>query len=166
MKWTLLILGTLVITSAGFIAAGQSYDYPHLNLVAEGIEAPDCMDVPKLVVNGGVQCSEQAMDQWLREMRAWRAQRYVHPAAPAGIEPARDHRAVVAYPDVIGMRDGARAFAVALRPDNRDAPGFHRRPDGRVAGELVERLGGHRRGALGPLGRHGCGSLPGRTKLP
>src|SRR3984957_7387382 len=77
MKWTLLILGTLVITSAGFIAAGQSYDYPHLNLVAEGIEAPDCMDVPKLVVNGGVQCSEQAMDQWLREMRAWRAQRRI-----------------------------------------------------------------------------------------
>src|SRR5262249_52936203 len=35
--------------------------------------------------------------------RAWRAQRDVHPAVPGGGEPARDHRAVVAYSDVIGV---------------------------------------------------------------
>ena len=97
---------------------------------------------------------------------AWRAQRHVHPAAPAGMEPARDHRAVVAYSDVIGVRDGARAFAVTLLPDGSDTPGFHYRPDGRVAGELMERLGSHRRGALRPLGGHGCSSLPGSGELP
>ena len=77
-----------------------------------------------------------------------------------------DHRAVVAYSDVLGVRDGAQAFAVALWPDNGDAPGFHHRPDGRVAGELSERLGGHRRGAFGPLGGHGRRGLPGSGELP
>ena len=97
--------------------------------------------------------------------RAWRAQRYIHPAVPAGGNPARDHRVLVTHPRVIRVCNGARAFAVTLRPGNRGAPGFHHRPDGRVAGELMERLGGHRRGAFCPLGRHRCGGPPGRDEL-
>src|SRR5262249_36958882 len=47
---------------------------------------------------------------------AWRAQRYVCPVGPAGRQPAGDHRAVVAYPPVIGVGVGAGAFAGPLRP--------------------------------------------------
>jgi len=97
---------------------------------------------------------------------ARRAQRHVCPAAPSGREPAGDHRAVVAYPQVIGVGVGAGAFAVTLRPASHDAPDFPHRPYGRVAGELVERLGGHRRGALCPFGGHRFGGLPGSEELP
>jgi GNAT superfamily N-acetyltransferase len=98
--------------------------------------------------------------------RARRAQRHVCPLAPAGLEPACDHRASVAYPDVVGVRVGAWAFAGRLRPAGRAAPGSDHRPHGRVAGELVELLGGHRRGAFCPLGRHRCGGLAGGGQLP
>ena len=72
MKWSLRLLASFVIASASLFAEGQTPDYPHLHLEDQGIEAPSCMDVPRLVVNGGVQCTQQAMDQWLGEMRAWR----------------------------------------------------------------------------------------------
>jgi gamma-glutamyl hercynylcysteine S-oxide synthase len=77
MKWRLPILVTFVLASAGFFAEGQSFDYPHLHLEDEGIEAPSCMDVPKLIINGGVQCTQQEIDQWLRKMHAWRAMRRI-----------------------------------------------------------------------------------------
>jgi hypothetical protein len=97
---------------------------------------------------------------------ARRAQRHVHLAVPADGEPAGDHRAMVAHPKVVGMRDGARAFTGSLRPASHGAPGFPYCPHGRVAGELLKRLGCHRRGSFCPFGGYRRGGLPGSEELP
>lgn len=97
---------------------------------------------------------------------ARRAQRHVNIAVPADREPAGDHRAMVAYPKVVGVGDGARAFAGTLRPASHGAPGFPYRPHSRVVGELVECLGRHRRGSFCPFGGHRRGGLPGSEELP
>ena len=97
--------------------------------------------------------------------RARRAQWQVHHPGPAGGDSACDHCAVVTHPDVTRMRAGTRAFAVTQRPDNRDAPALQHRLDGRVAAELLNRLGGHCCGAFGPLSCHCRSGLPGGSKL-
>jgi len=52
--------------------------YPHLKLNTEGtMAAPDCANVPKLVIGGTVGCSSLEMQAWLSEMRAWRTERRI-----------------------------------------------------------------------------------------
>ncbi len=98
--------------------------------------------------------------------RARCAQQHLRPAVSATGQAADEHRLVVAYPYVIGMGAGARAFAVPLHPRGRAAHGFQEFPDSRVAGELAERVSCNRCGAFRPLGRHRRGGLPGRGELP
>jgi formylglycine-generating enzyme required for sulfatase activity len=52
-------------------------DYPHVKLGADGIAAPVCNDVSKLLVGGILVCSPQEMQTWLDEMRGWRANRRI-----------------------------------------------------------------------------------------
>lgn len=77
MNRSVLLLAAYVIASACFSAEGQSFDYPQLTIESEGIEAPSCVSVPDLLLNGGRYCTRQEMDEWLEEMRAWRAQRLI-----------------------------------------------------------------------------------------
>ncbi|MGC2212482.1 MAG: SUMF1/EgtB/PvdO family nonheme iron enzyme [Silvibacterium sp.] len=77
MKRSVLFLAACVVASAGFFAEGQAIDYPQLHLESEGIEAPTCLDVPKLLIGGTHACTQKEMDEWLQEMRAWRAQRLI-----------------------------------------------------------------------------------------
>jgi formylglycine-generating enzyme required for sulfatase activity len=71
----MLLLIILVAVFASTLAQGQLLDYPQLNLRSEGIEGPGCLNVPKLLIHGGHSCTQQEMDEWLLEMRAWRTQR-------------------------------------------------------------------------------------------
>ena len=52
-------------------------DYPHLKLGGEGLSAPDCNNVPKLLVGGVRGCSPEEMQTWLNEMRGWRTNRHI-----------------------------------------------------------------------------------------
>jgi hypothetical protein len=72
MKLGVLLI-TLIASSMANLATGQAVNYPNLEFVPEGIEAPACADVPKLVIDGGHPCTQQEMTEWLKEMRAWRA---------------------------------------------------------------------------------------------
>lgn len=69
------ILGLLLCCN-GVGALGQ-VDYPHLKLNLEGIAAPDCTDVPKLLVGGTRACSPQELKVWADEMRGWRDNRHI-----------------------------------------------------------------------------------------
>lgn len=77
MKRSVLLLAAFVAASACIAAEGQGFDYPQLKLEAEGIEAPSCTDIPELVIGGGRECTQQEMDEWLKEMRAWREQQLI-----------------------------------------------------------------------------------------
>jgi iron(II)-dependent oxidoreductase len=59
------------------LAASAQIDYPHLKLNTEGLSAPDCNDVPKLLIGGTRACSAQEMSTWLDEMRGWRENRHI-----------------------------------------------------------------------------------------
>jgi gamma-glutamyl hercynylcysteine S-oxide synthase len=52
-------------------------DYPHLKLTTEGITAPDCNDVGKLLIGGTQTCSPQGYQTWLSELRGWRTNRHI-----------------------------------------------------------------------------------------
>ena len=52
-------------------------DYPHVKLTTEGITAPECNDVPKLLIGGAHDCSPQEMQTWLNELRSWRTNRRI-----------------------------------------------------------------------------------------
>jgi iron(II)-dependent oxidoreductase len=67
---------TVLLCFSGAIALGQ-VDYPHLKLNPEGIAAPDCNDVPKLLVGGTRACSPQELKIWYDEIRGWRDNRHI-----------------------------------------------------------------------------------------
>lgn len=73
MKLSALVLALLVASTAALPAAGQAINYPNLRLDPQGIDAPACAEVPKLILNGGNPCTQPEMAEWLKEMRAWRA---------------------------------------------------------------------------------------------
>ena len=68
------LLATICLTTAGSIA---QVDYPHLKLGPEGIAAPECNDVPKLLIGGPRECPATEMKTWLDEMRGWRTNRHI-----------------------------------------------------------------------------------------
>ena len=70
--------------------------------------------------------------------RAWRAQRHVHQAVYASRQAAGDHRALIAYAQVIGMGVGTRTFAFTRYPTSRAAQALQQRTDSRVSSELME----------------------------
>lgn len=72
-----LLAAAFALASAGVLVHAQLVDYPKLNIENEGIEAPACVNVPKLLIGGGHPCTQQELDEWLKEMRAWRDQRRI-----------------------------------------------------------------------------------------
>ncbi len=52
-------------------------DYPHIKLGADGISAPVCYEVPKLLVGGTMACSPLDLHTWLDEMRGWCTNRHI-----------------------------------------------------------------------------------------
>lgn len=69
---------TLVL-SAFSVTSHAQIDYPHLKLYTEGIAAPDCNDVPKLLIGSTHPCSDSDMASWLKELRGWRVQSAARP---------------------------------------------------------------------------------------
>jgi gamma-glutamyl hercynylcysteine S-oxide synthase len=61
----------------GSLASRAQIDYPHLKLNPEGIAAPGCNEVPKLLVGGNKDCTPQETATWLEEMRGWRENRRI-----------------------------------------------------------------------------------------
>lgn len=72
MKLRALLIRFAVVSMAN-LAAAQTVNYPSLKFEPQGIDAPACADVPKLVLNGGNSCTQQELAEWFKEMRAWRA---------------------------------------------------------------------------------------------
>lgn len=70
----LVAAGLCCLCSAGLRA---QIDYPHLKLNTEGISAPGCNDVSKLLIGGNHGCSAQETQIWLDEMRGWRTNRQI-----------------------------------------------------------------------------------------
>ena len=52
-------------------------DYPHLKFDPEVIEAPDCLQVPKLLLDAGRPCTQAEVDQWFTELQQWRSSRRI-----------------------------------------------------------------------------------------
>jgi iron(II)-dependent oxidoreductase len=69
------LLATTLFSAS--LASFAQIDYPHLKLGTEGISAPDCNDVPKLLIGGTRACSLQEQKTWLQEMRGWRENRHI-----------------------------------------------------------------------------------------
>ena len=72
MKLSALLL-TVAVAGIASLAGGQTVNYPNLKFEPQGIDAPACAEVPKLVLDGGPSCSQQNTAEWLKQMRAWRA---------------------------------------------------------------------------------------------
>ena len=53
-----------------------SVDYPHVRLSNNGIAAPPCNEVPKLLT-GATGCTDQEIQTWLNEIRGWRTNRRI-----------------------------------------------------------------------------------------
>jgi iron(II)-dependent oxidoreductase len=69
-----VVAGVLCLGAASLRA---QVDYPHIKLGVEGLSAPECNDVPKLLTTGLRNCSPEEMETWLKEMRGWRANRHI-----------------------------------------------------------------------------------------
>jgi iron(II)-dependent oxidoreductase len=69
-----VVAGVLCLGAASLRA---QVDYPHIKLDVEGLSAPECNDVPKLLTTGLRNCSPEEMETWLKEMRGWRANRHI-----------------------------------------------------------------------------------------
>jgi iron(II)-dependent oxidoreductase len=74
-----LFLLTTITLAGAQVAAPQplkTVAYPHLKFNADGtLSAPDCEDVPKLLIGSPSACSSHERQVWLDEMRAWRVER-------------------------------------------------------------------------------------------
>lgn len=55
-----------------------SVDYPHVRLSSEGIAAPSCYEVPKLLTGGASGCTDKETQAWLSEIRGWREPPHPH----------------------------------------------------------------------------------------
>jgi iron(II)-dependent oxidoreductase len=58
-------------------ATAQNVEFPHFKLGREGLSAPDCTEVGKLLVGGTKACSPQEIDTWLHEIRLYRSMRLI-----------------------------------------------------------------------------------------
>jgi gamma-glutamyl hercynylcysteine S-oxide synthase len=74
--WSVFFLSAALFCMSSTCTEAQ-VDYPHLKLSGEGISAPDCNNVPKLLVGGVHGCSVEEMQTWLSEMRGWRTNRHI-----------------------------------------------------------------------------------------
>src|SRR5258707_779285 len=76
--WTLRMAVAMFGFSLGTVGTVQAQvDWPHLVFSKEGIQAPDCNNVPKLTIGGATSCSPQQMAIWKDELRAFRANRQI-----------------------------------------------------------------------------------------
>ena len=73
-RWTCCAVG---LCAFGLGSLWGQVDYPHVTLTTEGLTAPECNDVPKLLIGGAHSCSSQETQTWLSELRSWRSNRRI-----------------------------------------------------------------------------------------